>query len=207
MTRLILTRHGETIWNLEKKVQGFQDSPLSQLGIAQAKALAKRLKSEGITKLYSSDLPRAHHTALEIGREIGLADVKTMAGLREMSFGQWEGKQWDSLRDDDALLFAQWENEPHLVQLPDGELMSDVLRRAWLCLEEIIHMHPNETVCIVSHGITVKLLITKALGYEMHQLFETPWQHNTAVNIFEVENGLFNSILVADCAHLESKEV
>ena len=81
MTRLILTRHGETLWNQEKRVQGSQDSPLSALGLNQAQALAQRLKGEGIVHLYSSDLPRARNTAAEIGKEIGISDIKVMNGL------------------------------------------------------------------------------------------------------------------------------
>ena len=207
MTRIILTRHGQTLWNIEGRVQGSLDSPLTERGIIQARSLALRLKDEGVKHIYASDSPRAIDTAEEIRRELGLERLSSSPALREFSFGEWEGYIWQELRDTYPDIFKIWDSEPHLVTTPGGENMEMVLKRAWAFLQQIIQIHSGETVCLVTHGLTLKLLITKALGFEVHEWAKTPWQHNTALNILEVEGEHWIPSLIADCQHLDdSKE-
>ena len=89
-TVFIVVRHGETRWNVEARIQGQRDSPLTENGIVQAEALADRLAAERIDALVSSDLGRALATARRIGDRIGL-DVVPDARFRERSFGAGEG--------------------------------------------------------------------------------------------------------------------
>ena len=206
MTRIILTRHGQTLWNIEGRVQGSLDSPLTEKGILQARSLASRLKTEGITHIYSSDSPRAMGTAEEIRRELGLDKLCIDTALREFSFGEWEGRIWQELRVSNPDVFKIWDVEPHLVTAPGGENMEMVLERAWKFLQSIIKNHSGETVCLVTHGLTLKLLVTKALGFEVHEWAKSPWQHNTALNIFEVDGQQWTPTLVGDCQHLEELE-
>jgi 2,3-bisphosphoglycerate-dependent phosphoglycerate mutase len=90
MTSILLARHGETDWNVERRWQGHSDTPLNDTGRAQARALAEELKSEPIDVVYSSDLMRAHETARLVAEPRGL-DVTAVRGLRERSFGSVEG--------------------------------------------------------------------------------------------------------------------
>ncbi|KLU62245.1 phosphoserine phosphatase 1 [Peptococcaceae bacterium CEB3] len=203
MTRIILTRHGETLWNLEKRVQGSMDSPLSPTGVWQAQRLALRLRDEGIQRLYASDAPRARATAEEIRRELGLSEIIETPYLREFSFGEWEGKVWDELRSAQPDVFAVWDTEPHRVRVPGGETMQGVSDRAWAFLEKVIEWHRGETVCLVSHGLTVKLLMTRAAGFAVHEWSKTPWQFNTAVNILELREGILCPVVTADGHHLK----
>jgi phosphoserine phosphatase len=206
MTRIILTRHGQTLWNIEGRVQGRLDSPLTEMGLLQARSLAHRLKDEGIEQIYSSDAPRACGTAEEIRREAGLPQLIINPALREFSFGDWEGRVWGELREDYPDIFKIWDSSPHMVTTPRGENMEMVLSRSWAFLQKIIENHTGKTICIVTHGLTLKLLVTKALGFEIHDWAKTPWQHNTALNIFDVDNGVWNPVLVGDCQHLENIE-
>lgn len=203
MTKIILTRHGETLWNLEKKVQGTMDSPLSPNGLQQARRLALRLRGEGIQHLYASDAPRAIATAEEIRRELQLATIVQTPHLREFSFGEWEGKVWADLRAAHPEIFVVWDSEPHRVQVPGGETMQKVSDRAWFFLEEVMACHRGETVCLVSHGLTLKLLMTRVLGFSVQEWDKTPWQYNTAVNILEVKDGVINPLVVGDRSHLD----
>lgn len=203
MTRIILTRHGQTIWNIERRVQGSLDSPLTEKGILQARSLAVRLRNEGIEHIYSSDALRAIGTAEEIRCELGLERVFTNHALREFAFGEWEGHIWQDLREDNPDVFKIWDSEPHLVTIPGGENMGLVMERAWNFLQQIIALHSEETVCLVTHGLTLKMLVTKALGFEVHEWAKTPWQHNTALNIFEVVGHQWIPRLVGDCKHLD----
>ncbi|AET68847.1 fructose-2,6-bisphosphatase [Desulfosporosinus orientis DSM 765] len=202
MTRIILTRHGQTLWNIEGRVQGSLDSPLTETGLLQARSLALRLKDERISHIYSSDSLRAVNTAEEIRREIGLETLTLNTALREFSFGEWEGCRWQDLRNNNPEIFKIWDSEPHLVTTPGGENMELVTKRAWDFAQQIIQAHKDETICLVTHGVTLKLLITKALGYGVHEWAKTPWQHNTALNILEVEEDQWNPLILGDCQHL-----
>ena len=207
MTRIILTRHGQTLWNVEGRVQGSLDSPLTEMGILQARSLAVRLRDEGIQYIYSSDSLRAMETAEEIRSEVGLASIFTDPALREFSFGEWEGRIWQEVREAYPDIFTIWDSEPHLVTTPGGENMELVLERAWAFLQKIINIHSGATICLVTHGLTLKLLVTKALGFEINEWIKTPWQHNTALNIFETDGQLWIPRVVADCQHLEALEL
>jgi len=206
MTRIILTRHGQTLWNIEGRVQGSLDSPLTEKGILQARSLALRLKDEEIKHIYSSDSLRAINTAEEIRRELGLEKLSSNPALREFSFGEWEGCVWQELRETHPDIFKIWDSEPHLVTTPGGENMGLVLKRAWDFLQQIIKIHKGETVCLVTHGLTLKLLVTKALGFEIHEWAKTPWQHNTALNILEVDGEQWTPYVLGDCQHLNGLE-
>ncbi|MHB8124790.1 MAG: histidine phosphatase family protein [Desulfitobacteriaceae bacterium] len=202
MTRIILTRHGETQWNTEKRVQGRLDSPLTEKGLTQARNLALRLRGESIQYLYSSDLPRAIATAEEIRRELQLQTIIPAPMIREFSFGDWEGKLWADLRQTHQEIFKIWDSTPHLVQVPSGDNMNTITERAWDFLQELIIKHQGETICLVSHGMMLKLLVTKALGFSIDEWLKTPLQFNTAVNILEIEGTNINPILLGDCSHL-----
>ncbi len=203
MTRIILTRHGETLWNIEKRVQGSLDSALSGKGMAQAKRLAERLRGEGVQYLYASDAPRAIATAEAIRSELQLDAILISPFLREFSFGEWEGKVWAELRAANPDVFSLWDTEPHRVQVPGGETMQAVSERAWQFLGEIREKYRGETVCLVSHGLTLKLLVTRAMGFAVEEWNKTPWQFNTAVNVFEEQDGILIPKIIADISHLE----
>src|SRR3712207_163192 len=96
MTTIYLTRHGQTEWNLNKRLQGWKNSPLTKLGISQAKALGERLKDTQIDVIYSSPIERAYKTA-EIIK--GNKDIEIIKhdGLKEFNYGDWEGLTIDEI--------------------------------------------------------------------------------------------------------------
>jgi len=203
MTRIILTRHGETVWNSEKRVQGNLDSPLTENGIRQTRALALRLAEERIGHMYSSSAPRALSTAREMCGVLGLFTIKIEPDLRELSFGEWEGSVWQELREAQPEVFHVWDTEPHLVTPPGGENMAQVTERAWNCVQRILPLHPEDTVCVVTHGLILKMIVAKALGLDVKDWAKTPPQRNTALNIFEIDGEQWIPKLLGDCAHLE----
>jgi len=140
-TRIILARHGETDWNLERRWQGHSDRRLNRTGRAQAKALADHLATEPIAAVYSSDLVRAHETARIVAARLGL-DVVAVPGLRERRFGSWEG-----LRDVEVEHRFPGAHGP-----PDGETREEMLRRVLDSLEAIAAAHNGDTVLVVCHG-------------------------------------------------------
>ncbi|MEX2645394.1 MAG: histidine phosphatase family protein [Gaiellaceae bacterium] len=156
-TRIILARHGETDWNLERRWQGHSDRPLNETGRAQAEELAEQLAGEPIAAVYSSDLVRAHETARIVAARLGL-DVVAVPGLRERRFGSWEG-----LRD------VEVEHRfPDAHGPPDGETREEMLRRVLESLEAIAAAHAGETVLVVCHGGPIRA----ALLHHAHPLSE-----------------------------------
>src|ERR1051325_10264843 len=93
LTRLIVVRHGETVWNLEGKLQGQMDSPLTPSGLAQSRALAERFSRCPISALYSSDLGRARQTAESIAVRTG-QEIRFDDRLRERHLGVFQGLTW-----------------------------------------------------------------------------------------------------------------
>jgi uncharacterized phosphatase len=143
VTKLLLVRHGETDWNLERRVQGQTDTPLNETGRRQAEALARELANERIDAVYASDLRRALDTARAIAGPRGLG-VHLVPELREKNFGSWEG-----LTDDEVL-----ERFPEARTGPwgDAETPDDVVERVLGALRHIAERHPGDQVLVVSHG-------------------------------------------------------
>ena len=118
--RVILVRHGETIWNEEQRYQGASDPPLSERGELQARRLAARLASESIGLIYSSDSTRALQTADQIAAHHG-RQVRADPRLREMDFGDWEGLTYSEIRERYPQALARWQGDPLATSPPGGE--------------------------------------------------------------------------------------
>ncbi len=143
MTTILLTRHGETDWNAERRVQGHTDRPLNGAGVAQAQTLASELSGEHLDAVYASDLVRALDTARAVAEPRGLS-VIPVPELRERNFGTWEG-----LLDTEILeRFPQAETGPW----GDDETQEQLAERVLAALFRIADDHPGGQVLVVSHG-------------------------------------------------------
>jgi phosphoserine phosphatase len=143
MTTILLARHGETDWNLNRRVQGHSDTPLNDTGRTQAQALGEELAGERIDAVYSSDLVRAHETARAVAEPRGLS-VTAIRDLRERHFGTWEG-----LTDNE--IFARFDPAPD-TSWGDGETREEMAARVLDALRRIAAAHPESRVLVVSHG-------------------------------------------------------
>lgn len=150
-TRLIIIRHGETVWNVEGKKQGQLDSPLTRLGIRQAEALAKRMNLESFTALYASDLGRAAETARLIAAETN-HEIVLDERLRERNFGVFQGLTGEQIKNkypaEHRSLLADAVN----FVIPEGESLREFYERNTACLEDLTSRHERETVAVVTHG-------------------------------------------------------
>ena len=147
--KIYFTRHGETTRNAERRISGRVDVPLSELGRRQAEALAARIRAEGlhIDLIISSPMKRARDTADAAAAVTG-APVTVDARLIEQDYGEYEGVYMDEPRFSEFL-----ENKRHFAyRYPGGESMLDVAARVFPFLDELIRMHADKTVLIVSHG-------------------------------------------------------
>lgn len=147
VTRITLVRHGETDWNLQKRIQGSTDVPLNEAGIAQAEAAAAGLADAGYAAVYSSPQSRALHTARIIAGAMGQDEPVTYADLRERSFAGAEGLTGPEI----AARFPDG--------IPDQETREAVVARALPVLVDIAERHPEEAVLVVTHGAVISSLV------------------------------------------------
>ncbi len=165
MTRILLTRHGETEWNVIGRVQGWTDTAMNAKGEAQARALAKRLRDTPIAAVYSSDSKRAVQTAMPTAEQHGLA-VQRLPELREKGFGVWEGLTKADLERDYADLWHRYHVLHELDSaIPNGETYTQVYDRMRNALCGILDTHSgaDETVLVTGHGGSARALVLIAL--------------------------------------------
>ena len=152
MTDLLLVRHGETDWNIGRRVQGHTDIPLNAAGVDQARVLTEHLAAEPLTAVFSSDLSRALDTATAVARAHRL-EVNVDQRLREKNFGTWEG-----LTD---LEIAERFPDAHRGKWGDGESTEEVAERVMGVLDGIRALHPEGTVLVVSHGGPLRAMLAE----------------------------------------------
>lgn len=199
MKELYITRHGQTVWNLERRLQGAGNSALTEKGIRDAERLAARLAEVPIDLIVTSHLLRAQETAslLKKDRPIPLV-IEPLFG--EMHLGEWEGRTYEEIAAEhgdeaDRLL----KGDPTL-SAPGGETMKSLRERAeaglaWLC------DRPEETILLVTHGMfqsqLLEILDGHAFGRPVRVL------PGTALSHFVREDDHYRPRFVGDTHHLD----
>lgn len=201
MTKLILVRHGQTIWNHEFRYQGHTDVPLTEEGLRQAEKVAGRLAKEQVGTVYASDLGRAAQTAQTIAARHG-QPVFLLSALREVNFGLWEGKTYQEVKREYTDGLTDWFNRPADILIPQGETFQQVKERAYAAILEVVKQHEGETVVVVSHGGTIRTILCAALELHLNRLWCIK-QDNTAVNILEFYQDKAFVSMVNDTHHLQ----
>lgn len=198
-TQLLLTRHGETVANAARKYSGHTDVMLSALGRRQARALGRRLRDEHIDAAYASDLIRARETAeyVVLGRGIG---VCCDPGLRELCFGEWEGRTFEEVRRVWPDAWSRLLNLDDDFCAPGGELFSDARGRVAAALERIVQAHPDQSVLVVAHGGSLQMILSHVLGTPVANTYRVA-AGNCGLSIVEYRGGRPIVTLVNDCAH------
>jgi alpha-ribazole phosphatase/probable phosphoglycerate mutase len=160
------------------------DAPLSEKGVRQAEAASRRLSTEELAAVYTSDLGRAVHTAGIIAAPHRLPLLKK-TDLREVNLGEWEGKTVTELEQDEseADLLSQWRKDSLTHRPPGGERLEELQARVVRALEEVHREQPEGTVAVVSHGGAIKAAVAWVLGL--------PLGHQRR---FEVQNGSITRI-------------
>lgn len=161
MTRLLLIRHGQTDYNLNRRYCGSSDPPLNVSGLSQAKSLAGQLKGFDIRAVYSSDLLRAAQTAgvLFCGHQI-----KTMPNFREFDFGIFEGLNHLEIMEKYPGPYQDWLADPLHISIPGGEKFADFKKRVDSALSLVISSNRNKTIALVTHSGPIRIILCRALG-------------------------------------------
>ena len=181
--RLFLLRHAQSVWNRERRYQGWTDSALTDLGRSQAEAATKALGAEPLAAVYASTLARARDTAAAIAAPHGLP-VQEDADFREMAFGAWEGLTLDEVRAEHPEGYRVWAETPERFTAPGGETLADVKIRVLAALGRLRAAHEGKSVCLVAHGLSARVLILEALDLPLSRVWAI---HLASTGISELE--------------------
>jgi probable phosphoglycerate mutase len=183
-TRIIAVRHGETSWNTHARIQGQTDIGLNDTGRWQARRVGQALAGEPITAVYSSDLERAHETAQSIAEVAGIP-VVPHEGLRERSFGMFEGKTFDEIHQAWPDQAQNWRKRIPEWEPPEGgESLVQLRERVTRTLEALAARHPGQQIVVVAHGGVLDALYRVATGQEVN-----------SPRTWELPNGAINRLL------------
>ena len=200
-TRIIAIRHGETAWNVDTRIQGHLDIPLSANGRWQAERLAEALRDETITAIYASDLTRAWETAEYVGQVHSL-QLNKEVGLRERDFGDFEGKTFAEI---ELLLPEQslrWRKRDPEFYPAGGESLTAMRTRVLEAAERLAAQHPGEQIALVGHGGVMDVLYRAATRLDI-QAPRTWTLGNAAINRLVWTPEGFTLVGWADTQHLD----
>ncbi|KAB2339166.1 histidine phosphatase family protein [Actinomadura rudentiformis] len=156
--RLVLWRHGQTAWNVERRFQGKTDIPLDETGVEQAHRAARLLAALRPTAILASPLQRAADTAQALADVTGLP-VAHDKDLIERDGGQWEGLTAREIRERFPAEHARW-------QPPGGETSAQVAKRVGTALERALdELPPTGLLVVASHGAALRLGMSNLLGF------------------------------------------
>jgi broad specificity phosphatase PhoE len=200
MAKLILARHGETVWNVEKIYRGRADVNLDEVGIKQAELLGKYLSNWKLEAIYSSPLKRALDTANIVARyqKIG---VHVAEGFIDFDYGEWQSLPEEEAKRLYPTLHNEWHNNPHKVKMPGGESLEDVRKRAIEVVNDVLPKYQG-SILLVSHRVVNKVLICSLLGLDNSHF----WNINLdvgGITIFNYVDGRFVLTRHNDTSHLK----
>jgi len=186
--RLILIRHGETLWNKEGRVQGISDVELSAAGIQQARLLSLSLKDQPIRAIHTSPLKRALQTA-EIINEFHRKEIHSHQDLMEMDQGDFEGVSFKKLMACEKDFLNKWIADPASVQMPNGESLIQLQERAWRAMERIINKEENAV--IVAHNFTIAVIICRIKNISLKEFLSACVGNASKTIISFQKDGIF----------------
>lgn len=162
-TRVLLIRHAQTEWNLQRRFQGHGDSPITEEGHLQLQRLQARLALSHFDAIYSSDLPRTMTTASVLPS----SEVIPEPRLRERGVGILEGLNLEEILREHAEAFRSFRTGSKDHRIEGGESLQQALDRAWELMEILPERHPGAEVALVSHAGLIRLLCKQVLGLEL----------------------------------------
>lgn len=207
MVTLYITRHGQTEWNVQQRIQGWFDSPLTAYGKEQAQALSKRLTKIPFIAAYTSPSGRAIDTAKLIldGHQTPLF-IKHE--LKEINVAEWQGMTLPAIEEMYPIQYDDYFHHAERFRSTEGEDFYDVQERAKKLIAKIESKYTNEdNVLIVTHSIVKKVLINTFLGEPMEHLWSSPEIEGTSLTVVTLEDGEATIQLCGDIEHMPPKNI
>lgn len=166
MALVILIRHGQTDENVSGKISGQGPAPLNVRGREQARFAAEVLTGLGVTHIFSSPVERARQTATILAQHLQLS-IAEMADLREVEYGEWEGRFFHEIRQ--SPIAHQVFNDPVHAVFPSGESLPAVQERGVQVIETVRSSHPRGVLAVVSHGDVIRTVLAHYLGMPFNE--------------------------------------
>lgn len=199
---IYLTRHGQTEWNLEGRVQGFLDSPLTEKGINDAKKLGKRLEDVDFDIAFSSTSKRAIDTAKNIlnDRNVELLNVEE---IREINVGEWEGMLYTDITKNHEEDFKIYKEQPeNYIPKNKGEDYKTLENRVKSFLDSL-KTKDYENVLVVTHGLTSIVLLNLIEGNEIKDIRKREIPLGTALSLINYDGNDFKIVFEGDASHIK----
>lgn len=200
-TTILLCRHGETSWNIERRIQGQNPAApgLSQMGHRQAQRLAERLTTAGVDVLVSSDLTRALETARHVAQAVNREPLLDRR-WREMNLGRWQGLTFEEVRE-------RWPDEVAALKLGEdnprggGDTSAGFQARTVAAMHDLAQQHRGQTVAVITHGGNVRACLLAAGIIDKARSSEAVI-YNTSLTIIQIDAGRLLASTICDTAHL-----
>lgn len=207
MLNLYITRHGETQWNTERRLQGWLNSPLTEKGILQGRKLNQAVRMYEISKIYSSPSERAVKTAISAKGDLDV-EIELLDELREMNMGEWEGRTLEEIKAKDPENFENYWMRPHLFVKNTGENFDEMLNRAKKALEKIIAENKDGNILVVTHGVTLKALMSHFSQEGFIKFWTKPVVEQASISMVKVLGQSEGEIMLyGDTRHFEEEEM
>ena len=204
MTRLYLTRHGQTEWNLEGRMQGSKNSNLTSKGIEQAMQLGKWLEATHIDIVYSSSSGRALHTTELIVGDRNLPIV-SLDELKEIHLGPWEGETFDVIKENFYEQYEAFWNTPHLLKDFPGETFENFKTRVVSAITKIVNENEGKDVLVVAHALVLKFILSYFENTPLEKLFDDRIIQSTSLSVVELNDNKYEIIKYGDTEHYNIK--
>jgi len=202
-TRVLLVRHGATEVSAEDRFAGSSDVLLSKEGERQASRLSERLSRLRLAAIYSSPMKRTFRTA-EILAAPHHLPVTPVNDLREISHGRWEGMTRAEVEKNFGQEYSTWEADPFGSAPVGGESGLSVLARALPALRGLVEKHAGQTVLVVSHKATIRILIGSFLGVDLRGYRDRLDQQLCCLNVLDFKDAAHVRLtLFNDVSHYE----
>jgi len=198
--RIILIRHGQTDWNIQMRYQGSKDMPLNATGMSQASLLGSRMKKEKVKKVYASTMKRANDFASIVFSQTAIEPVP---GLREISFGIFEGMTYDEIMHKHPDIYSKWIKDPLNLTVPEGEDPKLFKRRVLESFDRIAKTAASDGkdgyTAVVAHGGPISVIVNKIKGIDS---FWDNIPNTGSITIIEDEGGERRIKSFNDTSHL-----
>jgi broad specificity phosphatase PhoE len=202
-TRIFLVRHGSTVLSAEDRFAGATNVQLSDSGRAQATGLSRRLADLPLAAIYASPMDRTMETARILAQPHEL-EVQPRPAFLEINHGAWEGLTRIEAETRFAASYARWQEDPYNFSPEGGETGLALTARVMPELLEIVSDHAGQTVCIVSHKATIRLILSSILGFDPRRYRDHLDLHPASLTILDFRDNLHARLTVYnDVAHYE----
>lgn len=207
-TEIIMIRHGQSIANAQSRFAGHSDFDLTELGREQARRAAEYLYNKGqkLDIIYSSDLLRAHNTALPFSEIYGLP-VNDTEELREIYAGGWEGQKVDDIYREFPEAFTTWRTDFSRARCPDGESTVELYHRIVATVKRLAKENEGKTILIATHATPIRAIDCCSHGWEAERIGDVSFVRNSSISIFEYEDGKITQKDIDIVDHLDPSQI